>query len=164
MRYCGRGPLPFELLCAPPARIERAVMKLFVSLIFLLAPAALGAGITIAHAQQPSHDHAHTSGHGQKAPAKPILEPAQGARVKIIAPKEGQIFKGDSVPLEFAMTKGKRGEHVHAYVDGEMVGMFKSTKGTLNGIKAGKHTLELRVGTARHTELDATDRISFVTE
>jgi hypothetical protein len=143
---------------------RKVVMKLSASLIFLLVPAALVVAITILHAQQPSRDHAHTSGHEQKASAKPILEPAQGARVKIIAPKEGQIFKGDSVPLEFAMTKGKRGEHVHAYVDGEMLGMFKSTKGTLTGIKAGKHTLELRVGTARHTELDAADRVSFVTE
>jgi hypothetical protein len=84
--------------------------------------------------------------------------------VKIIAPKEGQIFNGDSVPLEFAMTKGKRGEHVHAYVDGELMGMFRGNRGTLTGIKPGRHTLELRVGTADHqTELNATDKVSFTT-
>jgi hypothetical protein len=82
--------------------------------------------------------------------------------VKIISPKAGQVFKGDAVPLEFKMTKGKVGEHVHAYVDGELAGMFKGSKGTLNGIKPGPHTLEVRVVTADHnTELDATDKISF---
>ncbi len=63
------------------------------------------------------------------------------------------------------MTKGKIGEHVHAYVDGEMMGMFKSAKGTLTGIKPGKHTLELRVATSDHnTELNATDKVTFTTK
>jgi len=43
--------------------------------------------------------------------------------------------------------------------------MFKSEKGTLNGIKPGQHTLELRVVTGDHnTELDATDKVSFTTK
>ncbi|HKA34419.1 MAG TPA: hypothetical protein VKH64_14470 [Candidatus Binatia bacterium] len=91
------------------------------------------------------------------------LQPAEGASVKIVTPKNGQEFKGDQVPLEFKMNKGKRGNHVHAYVDGEPMGMFSSEKGTLTGIKPGKHTLELRVVTNDHlTELNATDRTSFV--
>jgi hypothetical protein len=102
--------------------------------------------------------------HSEKMSPKSALHPADGASVKIITPKEGQVFKGDSVPLEFTLKKGKRGEHVHAYVDGEMAGMFKSKKGTLTGIKPGRHTLELRVATPDHnTELDATDRVSFTT-
>jgi hypothetical protein len=98
----------------------------------------------------------------EKMPPKSALKPAQGASVKIISPKAGQVFKGDSVPLEFKMTKGKAGEHVHAYVDGELAGMFKGSKGTLNGIKPGQHILELRVATSDHnTELDATDKVTF---
>lgn len=100
----------------------------------------------------------------EKTPPKSTLKPAQGASVKIISPKAGQVVKGDSVPLEFKLTKGKIGEHVHAYVDGEMAGMFKDAKGTLNGIKPGRHTLELRVTTGDHkTELDATDKVTFTT-
>jgi hypothetical protein len=103
--------------------------------------------------------------HSDKMAPQSILKPAQGASVKIIAPKAGQVVKGDSVPLEFKMTKGKVGEHVHAYVDGQMAGMFKSDKGTLNGIKPGQHTLELRVATGDHnTELDATDKVTFTTK
>jgi hypothetical protein len=99
----------------------------------------------------------------EKMPAKSALKPAQGANVKIVSPKAGQVIKGDSVPLEFKLNKGKIGEHVHAYVDGEMAGMFKGAKGTLNGIKPGQHTLELRVTTGDHnTELNATDTVQFV--
>jgi hypothetical protein len=40
--------------------------------------------------------------------------------------------------------------------------MFASEKGTLNGIKPGNHTLELRVVAADHaTELDASDKVEF---
>ena len=101
----------------------------------------------------------------EKMPPKSALQPAEGASVKIVSPKDGQVINGDKVPLEFKMTKGKRGEHVHAYVDGEMMGMFKTEKGTLNGVKPGKHTLELRVTTTDHkTELNATDKVSFTTK
>ena len=103
--------------------------------------------------------------HSDKIPPKSALKPAQDTSVKIISPKAGQVFKGDSVPLEFKMTKGKVGEHVHAYVDGELMGMFKSAKGTLTGIKPGHHTLELRVATSDHnSELNATDKVSFTTK
>lgn len=95
--------------------------------------------------------------------ARANLQPAEGASVKIVTPKNGQEFKGDQVPLEFKLNKGKRGNHVHAYVDGELMGMFSSEKATLTGIKPGKHTLELRVVTNDHmTELNATDQTSFV--
>jgi len=91
------------------------------------------------------------------------LDPPEGARVKILSPAPEQVFAGDKVPLKFALTKGKRGQHVHAYVDGELMGMFESKQGTLNGIFPGRHTLELRVVAADHqTELDAKDRVEFI--
>ncbi|MGN6735196.1 MAG: hypothetical protein ACTHMB_24995 [Candidatus Binatia bacterium] len=120
-------------------------------------------------AAQDSHEHMQ----GMEMPAKSsdnatpssTLKPAQGASVKIVSPKPGQLIKGDSVPIEFKLVKGKIGEHVHAYVDGEMAGMFKGSKGTLNGVKPGTHTLELRVTTGDHnTELNATDKVSFTTK
>lgn len=112
------------------------------------------------------HNHMKSSeAPGKPAPTKtsiPPLKPAQGAIIKIISPKKDQTFKGDKVPLEFKLTKGKRGHHAHAYVDGELMGMFESEKGTLNGIKPGKHTLELRVVADDHqTELNATDKVEF---
>lgn len=122
-------------------------------------------------------DHSHTD-HGSKTadpspattvkkgentnPAPVLLKPAEGAKIKIISPTKGQSLKGDKVPVEFSLTKGKRGHHAHAYVDGELMGMFESSKGTLNGIKPGKHVLELRVVASDHqTELDARDMVEF---
>jgi len=103
--------------------------------------------------------------HSEKMPAQSTLKPAEGASIKIVAPKKDQVLKGDSVPLEFKLTKGKRGHHAHAYVDGQLMGMFDNEKGTLNGIKPGKHTLELRVVTSDHNvELDATDKVTFTTK
>ena len=91
------------------------------------------------------------------------LKPAEGASIEIISPKAEQVFVGDKVPLRFKLTKGKRGHHVHAYVDGELMGMFESRQGTLNGIGPGRHVLELRVVAEDHqTELDASDRVTFV--
>jgi len=95
--------------------------------------------------------------------AKPAaLKPAEGAKIKILSPTKDQVIKGDKVPVQFQLTKGKRGHHAHAYVDGELMGMFESEKGTLNGIKPGKHVLEMRVVAEDHqTELNATDKVSF---
>ena len=123
---------------------------------------------TAAQAQE-SHEHMKSMDkpeqQSEKPPAKKALQPAQGAKVKIVSPKSAQVYQGDKVPLQFKLTKGKRGEHVHAYVDSEMMGMFSSEKGTLNGIKPGQHTLELRVVTGDHnTELDATDKVTFTTK
>ena len=112
------------------------------------------------------HDHGKsTTPAAKEAPAKKspsALMPAEGASIKILTPTKGQAFKGDKVEISYKLTKGKRGHHAHAYVDGELMGMFESDKGTLNGIKSGKHVLELRVVANDHsTELDASDKVEF---
>jgi hypothetical protein len=108
----------------------------------------------------------HSKGHPtptKPATAKPAPKPAEGASIKIVSPTKDQVIKGDKVPVQFKLNKGRRGHHAHAYVDGELVGMFESEKGTLNGIKPGKHVLELRVVASDHeTELDASDKVEFV--
>lgn len=109
------------------------------------------------------HDASHSqSGQISQTQSAAVLAPAEGAGVKILTPIKDQVFSGDQIPLQFELVKGKRGQHVHAYVDGELMGMFESTKGTLTGVKPGKHTLELRVVTSDHkTELDAADKVNF---
>ena len=92
----------------------------------------------------------------------PPLRPADGASVKIVTPKQGQVFGGDRIPVQFRLVKGKTGHHVHAYVDNELMGMFESEKGTLTGIPPGNHVLTLRVVEADHkSELDASDQVYF---
>ena len=116
----------------------------------------------VSAAQSAHHDkHGHTQRSDPVTSSGKLL-PAEGAAVKILSPKKEQIFTSDRIPLEFSLVKGKRGEHVHAYVNGELMGMFNSQTGTLTGIRPGKHVLELRVVAADHkSELDATDRVSF---
>jgi putative copper export protein len=88
--------------------------------------------------------------------------PAQGASVKILAPKSGAIVSADRMSIKFTLRAGQRGHHVHAYVDGELMGMFQSKTGTLNGLKPGRHILELRVVAEDHqSELDAFDQVEF---
>lgn len=140
----------------------------FLGILVLIATGfltTLPPGTHSAHSrtQPPSipavQSHIHTQSLQGQAPA------VEGAAVTILTPAEGQIFSGDRVPLKFNLTKGKRGHHVHAYVDGELMGMFETKGGTLNGIKPGQHTLELRVVMADHnTELDATDKVTFTTK
>ena len=100
----------------------------------------------------------------EKAPPQSALKPAKGARVKIVSPTAGQVFKGDEVSIRYNLIKGERGSHLHAYVDGQLMGMFSDPKrGTLTGIQPGSHTLELRVVAEDHTtELNATARVQFV--
>src|SRR3970282_2494575 len=75
------------------------------------------------------HDHMKNADTPIKAPektsAKTTLKPAEGANIKIVAPKKDQVLKGDSVPLQFKLTKGKRGHPAHAYVDGGLMGVLK---------------------------------------
>ena len=94
------------------------------------------------------------------------LQPAEGAKVTILSPTPGEVFHSDEVPLRYEFVKGKRGNHLHAYVDGQLMGMFSDpSSGTLTGIQPGKHILELRVTTEDHlTELDATAKVNFVVE
>ena len=96
----------------------------------------------------------------------PKLEPAEGAKVTILSPKEGQVFRSDEVPMRYEFVKGKRGNHLHAYIDGKLMGMFSDPNGgTLTGIQPGKHVLELRVTTEDHiTELDARDKVEFAVQ
>ena len=124
--------------------------------------------LALANVSRAQHSHDSVKGMNmpvnqpQKAPAKSSLKPAQGASVQILAPTKGQIFKGDQVPIQFKLVKGKVGHHVHAYIDNELMGMFEGEKGTLNGIKPGSHVLKLRVVANDHkTELDASDEVSF---
>jgi hypothetical protein len=144
----------------------KAYSKAILSVLFVVLLISAHTEKTLA-ANVSDHDHKEVSTqhpHAKpdtKASSKALL-PAEGASVKILTPKNGQTVKGDQVEVHFKLVKGKQGEHVHAYVDGELMGMFKSEKGTLNGIQPGTHSMELRVVTKDHeTELNATDRVRF---
>lgn len=134
-----------------------------IKLTVVLTPVTLAAlGLMISSCKDHDHGHSeHDSSRGEDGQtAQPL--PTEGASVKIFAPAKDQIFTGNQVLIQFELDKGQQGHHVHAYVDGALMGMFEGTKGTLTGVKPGKHELELRVVTADHNiELDALNRVDF---
>jgi hypothetical protein len=140
--------------------IDRTVRALIAGAI-IMANAFFGDDSVAAQS-----DHQHQDGRtnrSDRASQGGKLLPAEGASVKILSPTKDQIFQKDQIPLKFKLVKGKRGHHVHAYVNGELMGMFNGQSGTLTGIKPGKHVLELRVVAEDHqSELDAIDQVFFV--
>ena len=114
------------------------------------------------HSSHSQHQTDATAGHLHQGGK---LQAAEGARVTLVTPKPGQVFHSDQIPIRFTMIRGKRGHHVHAYVDGSLVGMFESEQGTLTGIQPGQHRLELRIVAEDHqTELDASAQTDFVVQ
>lgn len=118
------------------------------------------------HDHQEHHKQMHVP---TKMPPRSTLKPAEGASVKILSPQNGETVSGSYVNISFLLTTGKKGNHVHAYVDEELMGMFKPDEGSRNGqgavidIQPGHHLLELRVVTEDHkTELNATDTVRFM--
>ena len=63
--------------------------------------------------------------------ARPFPNPAQGASIKILSPTKGP----KAIKCRFHTSLSRVNVGHHAYVDGELMGMFESEKGTLNGIK-----------------------------
>jgi hypothetical protein len=127
----------------------------------MIIPNLFLGGESIAAQSGHQHQDLHTNSSKKNSGGAKLL-PADGASVKILSPASDQLFQNDRIPLTFKLAKGRRGHHVHAYVDGELMGMFNGQSGTLTGIKAGKHVLELRVVAEDHqSELNAIDRVSF---
>ena len=139
--------------------VDKATKRIAIESMLGLAIFATTGYLTVL----PSGVHALHAARRNVPPAQAAaLQPAQGASVKIIAPVNNQSVAGDRVELRFKLTKGQQGHHAHAYIDGELMGMFEGNRGTLNGIKPGKHVLELRVVADDHqTELDASDKVVF---
>lgn len=151
------GPLR-KLLHTLSLEIGIGLAVILCAAFLMQLPPARGQWTTAYKAS--AHPMNHTD-QGEMRPSK--LHAAEGASVTILSPKKGQVFKGDRVPIHFKLTKGKIGSHVHAYVDGELMGMFQTERGTLTGIRPGRHTLEVRVVAKDHeTELDAVDKVEFV--
>lgn len=101
----------------------------------------------------------------EKMPPVSALKPTEGASIEILSPKEGQIFKGDAIRVRTKMVKGRIASHIHAYVDGKLTCVFGTEKGTLTGIKPGRHTLKVHLVAEDHeTQLNATDTVDFVVQ
>jgi len=89
---------------------------------------------------------------------------ADGARVKIVSPANGDTIAGDSVMVKVETTKltlGTDGVHFHLNVDGQEQGMSQGNSPSLlaHDLTPGEHTLEVVLANGLHQELDASHMI-----
>src|SRR5262245_52811384 len=121
-----------DLSSAQRALTRIGVESLLGLLVFFVTGllTVLPAGVHAEHQTGVTNSSAIACMDGQ---TPPTLHSAEGASFELIRAKAEQLFKGDRVPLRFKLTKGKRGHHVHADIDGELLGMFDGIQATLNG-------------------------------
>ncbi|MGE3978193.1 MAG: hypothetical protein AB7F94_11470, partial [Nitrospira sp.] len=63
-----------------------------------------------------------------------------GSRLMIVSPAQGAVIKGDSVEVQYKLSKGTEATHIHCYVDGEYQ---KGFKGVVKGLTRGSHEIKL---------------------
>lgn len=89
---------------------------------------------------------------------------ANGAAVKIVAPKDGEIFDRDNVIVRVETTNwplGETGHHFHLYVNGAEQGMSQGNSPALQArdLQPGENMIEVVLSNELHQELNATDQI-----
>jgi hypothetical protein len=80
-----------------------------------------------------------------------------GSQVKILSPAHGAVIKGDSVEVQYALTKGTQATHVHCYVDGEYQ---KGFAGVVKGMPRGTHEIKVVAADKDHKTLAAEAAVS----
>ena len=115
----------------------------------------------------PTPDHGHMEStpepdehdHGARIPAN-------GAAVKIIAPKDSDVLERDNVIVRVETTNwplGEEGYHWHLYVNGKEQGMSQGNATALQArdLRPGENVIEATLSNELHQELDAIDRITI---
>ena len=75
-------------------------------------------------------------------------------KVVIKSPEEGAVVAGDVVEVSFEIVeKGKRGDHVHLFLDGKLQDPVYGKTYTLKGLGKGEHTIEVKLVTKNHAIL-----------
>ena len=82
-------------------------MKVIRSAVFVTLTILALTNVSRAQHSRFGEGHEYARKPTSKGAAKSSLKPAEGASVKILAPTKGQIFKGDQVPIQFKLVKGK---------------------------------------------------------
>ncbi|QPD05539.1 MAG: hypothetical protein Nkreftii_003313 [Candidatus Nitrospira kreftii] len=75
-----------------------------------------------------------------------------GSRLMIVSPAQGAVIKGDSVEVQYKLSKGTEATHIHCYVDGEYQ---KGFKGVVKGLTRGSHEIKLVAASHDHDALNA---------
>ena len=88
----------------------------------------------------------------------------QMVRIIIKSPADGVIVKGSTVMVEMEIDKGKRGDHIHFYLDGKNLGVVRVDKYKLTDMAKGKHKVEARLASKGHAEIGPKGTAEFTVE
>ena len=77
---------------------------------------------------------------------------ADGSRLTIVSPAQGEVIRGDSVEVRYRLSKDTQATHIHCYVDGEYQ---KGFKGVLKGLTRGSHEIRLVAASHDHDAVGA---------
>ncbi|MGO9988645.1 MAG: Ig-like domain-containing protein [Steroidobacteraceae bacterium] len=80
---------------------------------------------------------------------------AQDASVTISSPADGAKVGTSAVKVAYSVVTGPKGDHVHFYVDDQEAAVLRQLKGTytVDSLKAGTHTLCIRIVDKSHTPI-----------
>ncbi|NQU67981.1 MAG: T9SS type A sorting domain-containing protein [Candidatus Marinimicrobia bacterium] len=87
--------------------------------------------------------------------------------VTILSPTDGSTVVGSDINVEVSAENLVDGDHYHAYLDGNSMGMFYSETFTLSGVAFGAHDLSVVIADINHVEYEnagATDMVSFTNQ
>ncbi len=86
-----------------------------------------------------------------------------GGKVVITSPEDGAVIKGRTVDVLIELRdRGRRGNHVHIYMDGRLIKPLYGDKVsyTFSGLAPGTHTISVRIATKGHKVLKAHDSVT----
>jgi hypothetical protein len=90
-------------------------------------------------------------------------EKAHAGNVVITSPADGEAINGGTVDVVIELRdKGRRGDHVHLYIDGKLVKPLYGRRVvyTFNGLSRGRHTITVKIATKGHSVLDTEDSVT----
>ena len=80
---------------------------------------------------------------------------AQDASITIASPADGAKVGTSAVKVAYSVVTGPKGDHVHLYVDDQEAAVLRQLKGsyTIDSLKAGAHTLCIKIVDKSHTPI-----------
>ena len=139
--------------------------SLIVLVLLMLAALASAGGAQANGTPTPEPEHMDMEGTPEADHDHGDRIDANGASVKIIAPKDGEVFDNPAVIVRVETTNwslGEEGHHWHLLVNGKEQGMSQGNAPALQArdLQPGENILEVVLSNELHQELNATDKIT----
>ncbi len=108
---------------------------------------------------------ANGSGAASSGSPTPYDRPSSPATVTILAPTNGEVVHGSTVPIKVSLKGAKivratstdivpTEGHLHVYLDNQIVSMNFSSTGTIGDVKPGLHVLRVEFVASDHLPFD----------